>query len=89
MALLFAENGLHVSLEDPSEDAMKGVKQQAEKDGFGDRISIHSGTPTSPSSLKPTDTFQTTNHYAKVLDRPRSSSSAFHTALLATPSSAG
>lgn len=41
MALLFAENGLHVSLEDPSEEAMDGLLEQAKKEGFGDRLSKH------------------------------------------------
>ncbi|KAF2151688.1 6-phosphogluconate dehydrogenase C-terminal domain-like protein [Myriangium duriaei CBS 260.36] len=41
MALLFAEKGLQISLQDPSEDAMKGIKSQAEKDGVGDRVSIY------------------------------------------------
>ncbi|KAI4741464.1 6-phosphogluconate dehydrogenase C-terminal domain-like protein [Aureobasidium sp. EXF-12298] len=42
MALLFAENGCHVSLEDPSEEAMDGIVKQAKEEGFGDRISKHS-----------------------------------------------
>ncbi|KAG9858396.1 6PGD-domain-containing protein, partial [Aureobasidium melanogenum] len=42
MALLFAENGCHVSLEDPSEEAMDGIIKQAKEEGFGDRISKHS-----------------------------------------------
>lgn len=39
MAMLFAEKGLHVSLEDPSEEAMDDIIKQAKKEGFGDRIS--------------------------------------------------
>jgi 3-hydroxyacyl-CoA dehydrogenase len=38
MALLFAENGLEVSLSDPSEQAMDMVVDKAKKDGFGERI---------------------------------------------------
>lgn len=38
MALLFAENGLEVSLSDPSEQAMDKVVDKAKKDGFGERI---------------------------------------------------
>jgi 6-phosphogluconate dehydrogenase len=38
MAQLFAENGVEVSLEDPSEEAMDGVIQLAKKQGFGDKI---------------------------------------------------
>lgn len=51
MALLFAEKGLSVSLQDPSEDAMKGIKSQAEKEGFGDRISTHKDYKSLCSSL--------------------------------------
>ena len=43
MALLFAEKGLSVSLNDPDKDAMDKVKQDAEKQGLGDKISQHSG----------------------------------------------
>ncbi|OCL00625.1 6-phosphogluconate dehydrogenase C-terminal domain-like protein [Cenococcum geophilum 1.58] len=38
MALLFAENGLGVSLSDSSEQAMDKVIDEAKKDGFGERI---------------------------------------------------
>ncbi|OCL06297.1 6-phosphogluconate dehydrogenase-like protein [Glonium stellatum] len=38
MALLFAENGLEVSLSDPSEQNMDKVVDKAKKDGFGERI---------------------------------------------------
>ena len=38
MALLFAENGIHVSLNDPSEDAVNGLLEQGNKEGFGDRL---------------------------------------------------
>ncbi|PNS13931.1 hypothetical protein CAC42_1422 [Sphaceloma murrayae] len=51
MALLYAEKGIHVSLQDPSEEAMRGIKKQAEKEGFGDRISIHGTYKSLCSSL--------------------------------------
>jgi len=38
MALLFAEHGLTVSLQDPSEEAMDGLVKEAKEKGFGDRI---------------------------------------------------
>lgn len=41
MALLFAENGVHVSLQDPSEKAMDGVIAEAKTGGFDDRLSKH------------------------------------------------
>lgn len=37
--MLFAEKGLHVSLEDPSEKAMDKIIEGAKEEGFGDRIS--------------------------------------------------
>ena len=43
MALLFAENGLEVSLSDPSEQAMDKVVDKAKKDGFGERIKKFKG----------------------------------------------
>lgn len=41
MALLFAENGCHVSLEDPSEEAMDAIIEQAKKDGVAEKMSKH------------------------------------------------
>jgi len=41
MALLFAENGVHVCLEDPSESAMDKVLEHAKKDGVSDKLSKH------------------------------------------------
>lgn len=39
IALLMAEKaGLHVSLQDPSEEAMDAVVKEAEEKGFGDRV---------------------------------------------------
>jgi len=43
MALLFAENGLGVSLSDSSEQAMDKVINEAKKDGFGERIKKFKG----------------------------------------------
>lgn len=41
MALLFAEHGYSVALQDPSKKAMEGIKKNAEEDKLGDKISIH------------------------------------------------
>jgi len=41
MALLFAENGIHVSLEDPSEASMDKVIEQGKKDGLDGKLSKH------------------------------------------------
>lgn len=41
MALLFAEKGIHVALQDPSSDAMTNVIKQGEKDGVADKLSKH------------------------------------------------
>ncbi|EMD95648.1 hypothetical protein COCHEDRAFT_1126580 [Bipolaris maydis C5] len=38
MALLFAEIGVHVSLSDPSEEAMDAVMQKAEKQGYHGKV---------------------------------------------------
>ena len=43
MALLFADNGLEVSLSDPSEQAMDKVVDKAKKDGFGERVKKFKG----------------------------------------------
>jgi 3-hydroxyacyl-CoA dehydrogenase len=43
MALLFAENGIEVSLEDPSEKAMDGIIEAAKKQGFGDKVKKYTG----------------------------------------------
>lgn len=44
LALLFAENGVKVSLSDPSEEIMDGVVQKAEKEGYHDRVHKFKGT---------------------------------------------
>ena len=51
MALLFAENGLHVSINDPSEAAIDKIQHQAEKEGFGDRLHKHTGKLQNLASL--------------------------------------
>jgi 6-phosphogluconate dehydrogenase len=38
MALLFAEHGLTVSLQDPDESVMDELVKEAKEKGFGDRI---------------------------------------------------
>lgn len=38
MALLFAENGIKVLLNDPSEDTVTGLLEQGKKEGFGDQL---------------------------------------------------
>ena len=43
MAQLFAENGVQVSLEDPSEEAMDGILEAAKKQGFGEKIEKFNG----------------------------------------------
>jgi len=45
MALLFAENGLEISLEDPSEPAMDYVINAARDQGFGHNIKKFKGIP--------------------------------------------
>jgi 6-phosphogluconate dehydrogenase len=44
MALLFAENGLHVSLSDPAEETMDGIIEKAEKAGYHNRVAKFKGT---------------------------------------------
>ena len=51
MAQLFAENGLHVSLSDPSDQAINYVVQQAKNAGIDDRIHKHRGSHLSNHSL--------------------------------------
>lgn len=41
MALLFAEDGVHVQLSDPSEEVMDTVIGKAEKAGYNDRVKKH------------------------------------------------
>ncbi|CAI6334867.1 unnamed protein product [Periconia digitata] len=43
MALLFAENGVHVSLSDPAEDAMDSIISKAEKAGYSGKVEKFKG----------------------------------------------
>ena len=43
MALLFAEDGVRVSLSDPSEDAMDAVIQKAEQQGYSGKVQKFKG----------------------------------------------
>jgi 3-hydroxyacyl-CoA dehydrogenase len=43
MALLFAEVGVHVSLSDPSEEAMDAVIDKADKSGYNGKIHKYTG----------------------------------------------
>jgi 3-hydroxyacyl-CoA dehydrogenase len=43
MALLFAEDGIHVNLSDPSEEAMDAVIEKADKAGYDGKIKKHTG----------------------------------------------
>ena len=43
MALLFAEKGITVLLEDPSEESVDKVLETAKKDGLRDRLEKHQG----------------------------------------------
>jgi 6-phosphogluconate dehydrogenase len=43
MALLFAEIGVHVSLSDPSEEAMDAVIAKAEKSGYNGKVNKFTG----------------------------------------------
>lgn len=52
MALLFAEIGVHVSLSDPSEEAMDAVMQKAEKQGYHGKVDKYTGPPTRPTNSR-------------------------------------
>jgi 6-phosphogluconate dehydrogenase len=43
MALLFAEDGVHVSLSDPSEEAMDAVIGKAENSGYNGKVKKFNG----------------------------------------------
>lgn len=44
LALLFAENGVDVSLSDPSEEMMDSVIEKAEKSGYHKRVTKYKGS---------------------------------------------
>lgn len=43
MALLFAEDGVHVNLSDPSEEAMDAVIEKGETAGYHGKLKKHKG----------------------------------------------
>jgi 6-phosphogluconate dehydrogenase len=43
MALLFAEDDVHVSLSDPSVEAMDAVIEKAEKSGYNGKVKKYTG----------------------------------------------
>jgi 6-phosphogluconate dehydrogenase len=43
IALLLAEDGVHVSLSDPKEEMMDGIIQRAEKAGYNGRVEKFKG----------------------------------------------
>lgn len=51
MALLFAEDGVHVNLSDPSEEAMDAVIEKAEQSGYHGKLKKHMGRPLDPHLL--------------------------------------
>lgn len=51
MALLFAEDGVHVNLSDPSEEAMDAVIEKAEKAGYNGKITKYTGMHSCPNSI--------------------------------------
>jgi 6-phosphogluconate dehydrogenase len=44
LALLFAENGVDVSLSDSSEETMDAIIEKAEKAGYHNRVTKYKGT---------------------------------------------
>jgi 6-phosphogluconate dehydrogenase len=52
MALLFAEVGVHVSLSDPSEEAMDAVIEKAEKSGYNGKVKKYKGGQLPWTTLK-------------------------------------
>lgn len=57
MALLFAENGISVSLQDPSEKAMDDILSKAADAGLQDKISKHTDYKSLCNSLDETKVF--------------------------------
>jgi hypothetical protein len=74
MALLFAEDGVHVSLSDPSEEAMDAVITKAEKSGYNgfsarqtlfERLySLHQNTILSANRFPHLDSSSSPSHMA-------------------------
>lgn len=57
MALLFAEKGFNVSLQDPSTDAMDGILESAKEAGVAERMSKYEDYKSLCSSLDSTKVF--------------------------------
>lgn len=51
MALLFAEVGVHVSLSDPSEEAMDAVIDKANKSNYNGKVKKYNGKETGRHNL--------------------------------------
>jgi 3-hydroxyacyl-CoA dehydrogenase len=65
MALLYAEDGVHVSLSDPSEKAMDAVIDKAEKAGYAGKVEKFKGGSDTRATIKfHTNNVQTTTLYA-------------------------
>lgn len=68
MALLFAEDGVRVSLSDPAEKTMDAVVEKAERAGYTGRISKFTGTPKTvcDPAVRYADSWKTTNRFANL-----------------------
>ena len=69
MALLFAEDGIHVSLSDPAEEAMDGIIEKAENSGYHGRVSKYTGMPRSSSKALWLDHVPWTSCIAEMINR--------------------
>jgi 3-hydroxyacyl-CoA dehydrogenase len=88
MALLFAEDGVHVSLSDPSEGAMDAVIDKAEKSGYSGKVEKFKGGSDARATMNlHTNNAQTTTLYASPCQHHAYWSSLCPTAALATRSS--
>lgn len=61
MALLFAENGVNVSLSDPAEEMMDSVIEKAEKVGYHNKVKKFKGGKSFPCNVVYADSNQTIN----------------------------
>src|SRR3954468_24757515 len=66
MALLFAEDGINVSLSDPSEETMDKLIQKGEKAGYHGRLKKFKGL--SKSTFRPVAVSKTNRLFASQLD---------------------
>ena len=72
MALLFAEDGVHVSLSDPSEKAMDAVIEKAENQGYKGKVQKYNGRRKSRMLLhSKTNAVTDYNSLCKSLSTPR------------------